>query len=289
MKKIPASELVINGDGSIYHLNLKPENIAETIITVGDPGRVNMVSKYFDEIEFQGSKREFVTHTGRLGSKRLTVISTGIGPDNIDIVINELDALVNIDLDTRVPKEDKKSLNIIRMGTSGCLQPGVAVGSLVLSAFAVGLDNLMHFYEFQPSEEEAALYQQLIKTDFPFPTRPYVIRSGEELLEHLSDGLHQGITMTAPGFYAPQGRAVRLQSRIQDDLTILGDFRFKQWPIMNFEMESSAIYGLSKLLGHKALSCNVILANRADKTFSDDPKGITDHMIKTMLERLEGM
>jgi uridine phosphorylase len=289
MKKIPASELVINGDGSIYHLNLKPEHIADTVITVGDPGRVAMVSKYFDTIDFEREKREFVTHTGRLGTKRITVISTGIGPDNIDIVLNELDALVNIDLESRQPKENQKSLNIIRMGTSGCLQPGVEVGSLVLSAFAVGLDNLMHFYKFNPDETESALYKQLIETQFPFPTRPYVIRGSQQLLEGVGNGFRQGITMTAPGFYAPQGRTVRLESQIQDSLEVLRDFRFEQWPVMNFEMESSAIYGLAKLLGHQALSCNVILANRADKTFSDDPKGITDNMIATMLERLEKM
>ncbi len=289
MKKIPASELVINGDGSIYHLNLKPEHIADTVITVGDPGRVAMVSQYFDSIDFKGAKREFVTHTGRLGSKQITVISTGIGPDNIDIVINELDALVNIDLESRQPKSTQRSLNIIRMGTSGCLQPGVEVGSLILSAFAVGLDNLMHFYKFSPDKTESSLYKKLIDTKFPFPTRPYVIRGSQKLLETLGSGFEQGITMTAPGFYAPQGRSVRLESRIQDSLEVLRDFRFEKWPVMNFEMESSAIYGLAKLLGHQALSCNVILANRADKTFSDDPKGITDHMIKTMLERLEKM
>lgn len=289
MKKIPASELVINGDGSIYHLNLRPEHIADTIITVGDPGRVSMVSKYFDSVEFEGHKREFVTHTGRIGSKRLTVISTGIGPDNIDIVINELDALVNIDLESRQTKSEQKSLNIIRMGTSGCLQPGVAVGSLVLSAFAVGLDNLLHFYKFSPSETESSLYKKLIETQFPFPTRPYVIQGSTTLLDSIGEGFQHGITMTAPGFYAPQGRSVRLQSRIQDALEVLRDFRFQKWPVMNFEMESSAIYGLSKLLGHQALSCNVILANRADKTFSNDPKGITDNMIRTMLERLEKM
>ncbi|MCB0654412.1 MAG: nucleoside phosphorylase [Saprospiraceae bacterium] len=289
MKKIPESELVVNGDGSIYHLNLKPEHIAETIITVGDPGRVAMVSKYFDKIEFKGQKREFVTHTGQLGNKRLTVISTGIGPDNIDIVMNELDALVNIDLDTRQPKSTQTSLDIIRMGTSGCLQPGVEVGSLVLSVFAVGLDNLMHFYHFFPDKIESALYKKLLDSHFPFPTRPYAVQGSEALLNALGEGLRQGITMTAPGFYAPQGRSVRLESRLQGKLESLMDFRFEQWPIMNFEMESSAIYGLSKLLGHRALSCNVILANRADKTFSNDPKGITEYMIKTMLERLERM
>lgn len=289
MKRIPESELVVNGDGSIYHLDLKPEHIAETIITVGDPGRVAMVSKYFDKIEFKGQKREFVTHTGQLGNKRLTVISTGIGPDNIDIVMNELDALVNIDLDTRQPKAAQTSLDIIRMGTSGCLQPGVEVGSLVLSAFAVGLDNLMHFYHFSPDKIETALYWKLLDSHFPFPTRPYAVQGSEALLNALGEGLRQGITMTAPGFYAPQGRSVRLESRLQGKLESLMDFRFEQWPIMNFEMESSAIYGLSKLLGHRALSCNVILANRADKTFSNDPKGITEYMIKTMLERLESM
>lgn len=289
MKRIPESELVVNGDGSIYHLDLKPGHIAETIITVGDPGRVAMVSKYFDKIEFKGQKREFVTHTGQLGNKRLTVISTGIGPDNIDIVMNELDALVNIDLDTRQPKAAQTSLDIIRMGTSGCLQPGVEVGSLVLSAFAVGLDNLMHFYHFSPDKIETALYWKLLDSHFPFPTRPYAVQGSEALLNALGEGLRQGITMTAPGFYAPQGRSVRLESRLQGKLESLMDFRFEQWPIMNFEMESSAIYGLSKLLGHRALSCNVILANRADKTFSNDPKGITEYMIKTMLERLESM
>lgn len=289
MKRIPESELVINEDGSIYHLNLRPEYLADTVITVGDPGRVAMVSKYFDEVEYKGQKREFVTHTGRVGGKRITVISTGIGPDNIDIVVNELDALANVDLDNRMPKTSHRSLNIIRFGTSGCLQPGVEVGSIVLSAFAVGLDNLLHFYNLNSSKEEKELYQQLMATDFPFPTRPYVVKGSEVLLDGLGENLHKGITITSPGFYAPQGRAIRLKSKLEGKLGILRDLKFREWPIMNFEMESSAIYGLSKLLGHQPLSCNVILANRADKTFSNDPKGITDHMIKTMLGRLESM
>jgi uridine phosphorylase len=289
MNRIPESELVINGDGSIYHLNLKPSQIAETVITVGDPGRVAMVSKYFDSIECKVQKREFVTHTGRIGSKRITVISTGIGPDNIDIVLNELDALVNVDLESRKPKTNHTSLNIIRLGTSGCLQTGIEVGSIVLSAFAVGLDNLLHFYEISPSAIEASINEKLLESSFPFPTRPYTVQGSEVLLKQLGRDLHKGITVTAPGFYAPQGRAIRLKSKLDGKLETLRDFRFEEWRIMNFEMESSAIYGLSKLLGHHPLSCNVILANRADKTFSNDPKGITDNMIKIILERLEAM
>lgn len=286
MKRIPESELVINPDGSIYHLNLQPEDIADTIITVGDPGRVERVSQHFDAIELKVAKREFVTHTGRIGNKRLTVISTGIGPDNIDIVLNELDALANIDLKTRIPKTELKSLDIIRFGTSGCLQPGVEVGSIVLSAFAVGFDNLLHFYELNPSATEEGFNKKLMESGFPFPTLPYVVQGSQRLLEKLGDGLHKGVTITAPGFYGPQGRSVRLQSKLQGKLEILQDFKFEEWRFMNFEMESSAIYGLSKLLGHQAMSCNVILANRVDKKFSTDPKGITDNMIKIMLERL---
>ena len=288
MKRIAESELVINPDGSIYHLNLQPEDIADTIITVGDPSRVARVSQHFDEIELKVEKREFVTHTGRIGNKRLTVISTGIGPDNIDIVLNELDALVNVDLKTRMPKTELKSLDIIRFGTSGCLQSGIEVGSVVLSAFAVGFDNLLYFYELNPSATEQAFNEKLLESEFPFPTRPYAVQGSQRLLEKLGDGLHKGVTITAPGFYGPQGRSVRLKSKLQGKLEMLRDFRFEEWRFMNFEMESSAIYGLSKLLGHQPLSCNVILANRADGKFSTDPKSITDNMIKIMLERLVG-
>lgn len=289
MKRIAESELVINPDGSIYHLNLLPEHIADTIIFVGDPGRVERVSKHFDEIEIKIAKREFVTHTGRIGNKRLTVISTGIGPDNIDIVLNELDALVNVDLETRMPKEKLTSLNIIRFGTSGCLQPGVEVGSVVLSAYAMGFDNLLHYYDLNASAEEEQFIDELLASGFPLPTRPYIVQGSQTLLTQLGEGLHKGITITAPGFYGPQGRSIRLQSKLQGELDKLREFNFNEWPFMNFEMESSAIYGLSKLLGHKAMSCNVILANRADKKFSTDPKKITGDMIKMMLERLVGL
>jgi uridine phosphorylase len=289
MSAIPESELVINPDGSVYHLNLRPEEIASTIITVGDPGRVAMVSKYFDEIEVQKQKREFLTHTGRLGKHRLTVISSGIGTENIDILINELDALANIDFASRTIKDTHQTLEFIRIGTSGALHEEIPVGAFVASAYGVGLDNLMAFYALQPNMGEAELTDALRDFfDLVGPIPFYACQGSPELLQLMGDAMQEtGITMTSPGFYAPQGRELRLKAKYPAAyFQQLARFQFQQLRITNFEMETSAIYGLSRLLGHRALSTNVILANRASQRFSTDPKAQTDALIQVVLEKL---
>lgn len=288
MKKIAASELILNPDGSIYHLSLKPQDIANTIITVGDPDRVAQVSTYFDTIEFKGHKREFHTHTGHYKGQKITVISTGIGPDNIDIVMNELDALVNIDLNTRLPKKEKTSLDIIRIGTSGTLQDHIAVDSFLISEYALGLDGLMHAYNFkaicEQEIEEAFITHTRYSKD---KARPYIIKGNKQLEQKLhSQQTLLGITATANGFYGPQGRVLRL---VLSDMGLnnkMKDFSFKGKQITNFEMETSAIYGLAKLLGHRAISINAIIANRANLTFSEQPRKTIDTLIKYTLEHL---
>ncbi|MCP4441620.1 MAG: nucleoside phosphorylase [Aureispira sp.] len=286
---ISDAELILNPDKSIYHLNLKPEHIAPTVITVGDPNRVAKVSKYFDEIEFETSKREFVTHTGRIGDKRLTVISTGIGTDNIDIVLTELDALVNIDFDTRQAKTEHTSLDIIRIGTSGGLGESIPLESFVVSEYAVGIDGLMLFYQDNKSKEEAALLKDLSSylqdRDFAFPIPLYVAKSGADLSEKFSgDEWLRGITITAPGFYAPQNRYLRALPTIDDMFSVLDDFSYQGMPISNLEMETSGIYGLANTLGHQALSLNGILANRATGGFVKDPYKLEESLIKKALE-----
>jgi uridine phosphorylase len=282
------SELVLKADGSIYHLNLRPEEIADTIITVGDPERVAQVSKHFDRIDIRRQKREFVTHTGWLGQKRLSVISTGIGPDNIDIVLNELDALANIDFQTRRVLDTHRQLRFIRLGTSGCLQADIGVEELVFSTYGLGLDNLLYFYGYQAEGQTAALQgaldAYLSQSEVTLPITPYLVAGAASLADSLAQDNHRGITITAPGFYAPQGRQLRLRSQIKPrTLDVLASFRHPLARITNFEMETSAIYGLSHLLGHQALSCNVILANRAHGTFSADPAAAVEKMIVEML------
>lgn len=281
---IAPSELVLNADGSIYHLHLLPHQIAKTVITVGDPDRVAMVSRYFDELEYTVQKREFVTHTGRIGNKRLTVISTGIGTDNIDIVLNELDALVNIDLPARLVKTNLTSLNIIRLGTSGSLQPDVAVESLVASSFGLGLEGLLHYYRFTPNPAEQQLLQHLPALS-PM-VAPYIAQGSPFLLPQLANDITTGITATCGGFYGPQGRQLRLLPAIADLPAQLQNFCYEQHRVTNFEMETAAIYGLCRLLGHRALSVNVILANRPKGLFSQNPKEAVDKMIQTMLARI---
>lgn len=290
MKYLPPSELILDQDGSIYHLNLHPEDIADTIITVGDPERVKKVSRFFDRIELKKQKREFVTHTGWFEGKRLTVISTGIGTDNIDIVVQELDALVNIDLKKRQEKEEKKSLDIIRIGTSGCLQADISVDSFVASAYGIGFDNLMQFYAYQPGEIVQNLTTALSAFMYEehFPTIPiYGAQADQGLLNQIGFDFHKGITITSSGFYGPQGRSLRLKSLLSsENLDNLGKFRFRECPITNFEMETAGIYSLASQLGHNALSCNLILANRMNNTFSTQPKKFMHQLIKTVLERI---
>jgi uridine phosphorylase len=287
MKSIAASELIINNRGAAYHVNCTPDEIANTIITVGDPDRVKEVSKHFDSIEVQNQHREFVTHTGFIGKKRISVTSTGIGPDNIDIVLNELDALVNIDFETRTIKENLTSLQIVRVGTSGSLQKEIAVDSVVASTHAIGLDNLMNYYRHTNNDEEIALQQAFIThTQIESITKPYLFGASAALLKQFVNGCHHGITVTCPGFYGPQGRVLRLgltNPNLIDDLT---SFNFGKHRISNFEMETSAIYGLGKILGHQCLSLSAIVANRIEQEFSKDAGKAVENLIVKTLETL---
>ncbi|OYX82640.1 MAG: phosphorylase [Flavobacteriales bacterium 32-34-25] len=285
---IQASELILNPDGSIYHLNLKPEHIAEDIIFVGDQDRVEKVTAYFDSIEFTTQKREFKTQTGRYKGKRITVISTGIGPDNIDIVLNELDALVNIDFSTRKVKEKLTSLNIIRIGTSGSLQATISVDSIVMSQYAIGLDNMLRSYcidEISNTEIENAFIEQ---TNWDLKKgKPYVIPSSETLVHRFySSKIQKGFTATAGGFYGPQGRILRLNIQDVNLNQKMDQFNFNGIQITNLEMETAAIYGLSALLGHHAISLNAIIANRANGTFSKNPYETIDQLIRYTLQKL---
>jgi uridine phosphorylase len=285
---IASSELILNPDESVYHLNLKPENIAHDIIFVGDPDRVEKITQFFDSIEFSIQKREFKTQTGMYKGKRLTVLSTGIGPDNIDIVLNELDALVNIDLNTRQPRENLTSLNIIRIGTSGSIQADIPVNSFVLSQFGIGLDNMLRSYivdEVTHKDIEEAFITQ---TEWNLQKgRPYAIACSEVLEKRIeSNQMHKGITCTVGGFYGPQGRVLRLPIQDSDLNSKMDHFQFNGNRITNLEMETTAIYGLSALLGHNALSLNAIIANRATRTFSEDPTKAVDELIAYTLDKL---
>lgn len=289
MHKLSESDLVINPDGSIYHLNLLPEDIADTVITVGDPERVAEVTKYFDEIELKKGKREFVSHTGYLGKRRITVLSTGIGTDNIDIVFNELDALVNIDFNTRLVKQKLTSLNIIRIGTSGAVQPDIPMGTILASSYGLGLDALMNYYLLELSGEEHSLLDQ-VKSHFSHlkNIHPYISAADPELMNTIGSALHQGITVTAPGFYAPQGRQVRAKNAVPNFISMISSFQQGNQRITNLEMETAGIYALAKSLGHKALSINAILASRINFEFSKDPKAVVEKAITLVLERLSG-
>lgn len=285
--KIAESDLIINPDGTIYHLNLLPEDIAETVITVGDPDRVEAVSKYFDKIEFKKGKREFITHTGYVGQKRVTVLSTGIGTDNIDIVFNELDALVNIDFESRMVKKELTSLNIIRIGTSGAVQSDVPMGTILASSFGLGMDALMNYYIQEQSVDERLLLDD-IKTHFGHLSHinPYLTSASQVLLNTIGKGMETGITITAPGFYAPQGRKVRAKNSIPNFIGLINSFKSNQHRITNLEMETAGIYALAKVMGHKALSVNAILASRIKFEFSNEPDKIVEKAIKTVLERI---
>lgn len=285
MARIPETDLILNPDGSVYHLNLLPKHISETIITVGDPGRVYMVSEYFDEVEFEMNKREFITHVGRYKGKRITVISTGIGTDNVEIFFNEIDALVNVDLKTREPKPRRKKLKIIRIGTSGALQEDVPLGSHLVSDYAVGLDNLMNFYNLPMDAEEKAIAEDIQeKTRLPFT--PYVVRGSESLKEQFGAEMISGNTVTCPGFYAPQGRTLRIPIRYPKLLQDLNYYHRGDFWLTNFEMETSGYYALARLLGHEALSVNAIVANRIKSKFSKDPNKVVDSLIRKVLEKI---
>lgn len=285
---IKASELILNPDGSVYHLNARPENIAQDIIFVGDQDRVEKITQYFDTITFKTQKREFKTQTGTYKGKEITVISTGIGPDNIDIVMNELDALHNIDFKTRKPKKDFTKLHIIRVGTSGSLQKEIPVNSVVISTAGLGMDNMLRSYKMNDVSntkiEDAFLKHTKWNLD---KGRPYVIECSEMLKKHFdSEEVHKGITATSGGFYGPQGRVLRLElddAKLNDTLST---FVYDGQKLTNLEMETAAIYGLSALLGHDAISMNAIVANRADGTFSEDPYQAVDSLIQYTLEKL---
>lgn len=285
---IKSSELILNPDGSVYHINLRPEHIAHDIIFVGDQNRVEKITQFFETIEFSTQKREFKTQTGFYKGKRMTVMSTGIGPDNIDIVMNELDALVNIDLDTRTPKENLTSLNIIRIGTSGSLQPDIPVDSFVMSAYGLGLDNMLRSYCIDEITDVAIEEAFISHTNWDLRKgRPYIIGCSEMLEKRIeSDRMHKGITATAGGFYGPQGRILRLDIQDESLNAKMDNFTFGDTRITNLEMETGAIYGLSKLLGHNALSLNAIIANRANGTFSADPYKAVDELIGYTLDKL---
>lgn len=287
MKTIAESELILNAEGSVYHLDLLPGDIAATIITVGDPERVGKVSRYFDSIQIKKSKREFVTHTGTIGGKRLTVISTGIGTDNIEIILNELDTLVNIDLKTRLPRQQLQKLNIIRIGTSGAVQADIAIDSLPVSSKAFGMDALMHYYKYELTEAETQLLDAFnASLAVSCGITPYIASADQLLIDTLAADLPKGITNTVPGFYAPQGRQIRALPAHADLMNIIQRFSINGQRITNLEMETAGIYGLSATLGHRAISFNVILANRATRTFSKRPEKIMDHYIKQILARV---
>ncbi|MGI9552120.1 MAG: nucleoside phosphorylase [Aurantibacter sp.] len=283
-----SSELILNADKSIYHLNLLPEDIADTIITVGDPDRVEQVSSYFDTIELKKGKREFITHTGKLRGKRITVISTGIGTDNIDIVLNELDALANIDFSSRTVKKEIKRLDLVRIGTSGAIQTDIAVDSFLLSEYAIGFDSLLSSYRSESVREtafEKALVDQI--SGLQRKSTPYVVRCDDDLASTFtSNRIRLGINITASGFYGPQSRRLRLEPEDPNQMEKIIRFKHEGRRLTNLEMETSGIYGLSKLLGHRAVSLNAILANRATGEFSKNPEKTVEDLIKFTLKKL---
>ncbi|WP_162341122.1 nucleoside phosphorylase [Cyclobacterium salsum] len=284
VKPLPESDFILNPDGSIYHLNLKPGEVAETVIAVGDPDRVQEISRHFDKVELRVRKREFVTHTGWYHGKRISVISTGMGTDNVEIFMTELDALFNIDFSTRLPKNTLTRLTIIRVGTSGGMQGSLPAGSLLASSFALGLDTLMAFYQLPQSGEERSI-SQLVKERLNLPFLPYCVRGSESLLERFTD-LPQGITVTCPGFYGPQGRAVRLNPQIPEMISTLSELEVNPGVFSNFEMETAGYYAMGRLLGHDMLSLNAIVANRISNRFSEAPEQVVEKLIAIVLEKM---
>lgn len=285
MNRIPESELILDNRGAIYHLGVRPEEIAETVLLVGDPDRVQKVSQHFDKIEFTFKHREFITHTGWLGSKRISVVSTGIGPDNIDIAMNEIDALANIDFESRTIKDKLTSLNLIRLGTSGSLQQDIPVDTFVAGTHGLGFDNVMHFYNKQNHAEELALIEAFkIHTGLTAGNvLPYIFEGSSNLLQTFSNGYTHGITIGCPGFFGPQGRVLRLGLAYPGLIEKLTHFKMGPHFISNFEMESSAIYGLGRLMGHHCISLNVIVANRVAKQFSADSNKAVESLIEHSL------
>lgn len=283
---MPPSELVLDGDGAIYHLGLQPEQIADKIIVVGDPGRVAKISGKFDSIEHQVTKREFVTHTGYIGNERITALSTGIGVDNLDIVMNELDALRNIDLKTRMAKDKLNPLKIIRLGTCGALSRDIPVGSFIQSNYAIGLDGVMHFYGCAYEEDELELTRKFMEhVSWNIDgLRPYAVRGSATLGSYFQEGFFQGITATACGFYGPQGRQLRLPRAMQNLNDAMSTFTYKDLPMANYEMESSALFGLGSALGHECTTVCAVIANRLRNEFLKDYQPAIDQLIDKVLE-----
>ncbi|WP_291785586.1 nucleoside phosphorylase [Cecembia sp.] len=284
-KRIPESELIINSDGSIYHLNLKPEHLASIVIAVGDPDRVKKISQHFDSIEFEIAKREFVTHTGYYKGKRMTAISTGMGTDNIEIFMTELDALVNVDFKTRLPKENHTSLDIIRIGTSGSMQKDIPAGSLLASAYGIGLDTLMAFYHTNYSDLEQKI-GAIIQKELNLSFTPYCIQGSKKLLKKVGEGLFIGNTVTCPGFFGPQGREVRIKPAIPDIIEKLSNISLDDFRLTNFEMETAGYYAMGRLLGHEVMSLNAIIANRITHEFANNAYDIVDDLIIQTLDNI---
>lgn len=285
MAQISETDLILNSDGSVYHLNLKPEDISNTIISVGDPERVEKITDHFDQVDFKTNHREFVTHRGLYKGKALTVMSTGMGTDNIEIFLNELDALVNIELPSRTIKEQKTRLNIIRIGTSGSMQSDIPVGSLLASEMAIGFDTLMCYYELEQTAQERSI-SQAVQSATGLPFAPYAITGSQKLKEKLAFDMLHGHTATCPGFYGPQGRTLRAKNGIPDFMDTLNQFRQDDFRLTNFEMETAGYYALGRLLGHEVLSLNAILANRVTQEFAADPGKIMDDLIQKVLDRI---
>ena len=285
---IPASQLVLNNEGAIYHLNLHPDQLADNVIMVGDPGRVDMIASFFDKIDVERQNRELVTRTGWFNGKRITVLSTGMGTDNLDIVMNELDALANIDLKTRMPKETHRSLNLIRIGTCGALQPDIEPGNNVATRYAIGLDGLLYFYEKHKEVNEIAMCDAFIKQmDYPKDLpKPYVVEGSKGLFDKLAEGYYQGVTATAPGFYGPQGRTLRMRLSYPENNSKIENFDYQGWRVCNFEMESSALYGLGKMMGHNCLTICVAIANRVTEKFTTDYHPYVRKLVENTLIRL---
>jgi uridine phosphorylase len=289
MKRLKESELILNPDGSLYHINLRPEHLARKIILVGDPKRVPMISAFFDKIDYEFENREIVTHTGYLNKTRITVMSTGMGPDNIDIVMNELDALVNVDLITRTVKEKHTPLDIIRLGTSGAVQADIPVDAFAMAKYGLGIDGLLHFYKNEGVIDKQMADAFIQQTDWPEElAKPYVVKGSGALEKLMGEGFVKGITITAPGFYGPQGREIRLPAAYPNLNERITAFRYKDERIINFEMETSALYSLGKLLGHNTLTVCTILANRVNQTYTRKSKESIVKLIKVVLSRLSG-
>lgn len=285
MPSYSETDLILNPDGSIYHLNLRPEDISEKIITVGDPSRVHRVSRHFDRIDFEMNRREFITHTGIYKGKRITVISSGMGTDNVEVLMNELDILVNVDLKKREPKAKRKKLTIIRIGTSASIQEAIPVGSHLISEYAIGLDPMAHFYETKHSKLEQQVSEALQK-ELNLPYQPYCVKGSEELASRFSEMMTKGNTVTCHGFYAPQGRAIRLPIRYPKLVETLNYFHLDGFWLTNLEMETAGYYVLSRLLGHETISLNAIIANRIRHKFASDPNKIIDSLILKVLEKI---